>query len=95
MEIRHFFVAGINYRKTDAGLRGDFAVNTEQYVSLLKNAGISGVSELFVLSTCNRTEIYGIAPDADTLINLLCSETVGDKDIFLQLAYIKEGAQKQ
>jgi glutamyl-tRNA reductase len=93
MEINHFFVAGINYRKTDAGLRGDFAVNTEQYVSLLKNAGVSGVSELFVLSTCNRTEIYGIAPDADTLINLLCSETVGDKDIFLQLAYIKEGEE--
>jgi glutamyl-tRNA reductase len=93
MEMNHFFVAGINYRKTDAGLRGDFAVNTEQYVSLLQNAGIVGVSELFVLSTCNRTEIYGIAPDADTLINLLCSATVGDKDTFLQLAYIKEGKE--
>jgi glutamyl-tRNA reductase len=45
------------------------------------------------LSTCNRTEIYGIAPDADTLINLLCSETVGDKDTFLQLAYIKQGQE--
>ncbi len=91
MQIDHFFVAGINYRKTDAGIRGDFAVNAEQYASLLQKADAAGLSELFVLSTCNRTEIYGIAPDADTLINLLCSETVGDKETFSQLAYIKQG----
>ncbi len=87
--INHFFVAGINYRKTDAGMRGDFAVNTEQYASLLEKAGEAGLSELFVLSTCNRTEIYGLAADAETLINLLCDATVGDKETFTQLCYVK------
>lgn len=91
MDLTHFFVAGINYRKTDAGVRGDFAVNAEQYASLLEKAGNADLTELFILSTCNRTEIYGIAPDAGTLINLLCSETVGDKETFSQLAYIKQG----
>ncbi|MEO7530634.1 MAG: glutamyl-tRNA reductase [Sediminibacterium sp.] len=93
MNLNQFFVAGINYRKTDAGMRGDFAINTDQYASLLEKAGQLGLSELFVLSTCNRTEIYGIASEADILIHLLCSETVGDKETFSQLAYIKKGKE--
>jgi glutamyl-tRNA reductase len=93
MEMNQFFVAGINYRKTDAGMRGDFAVNADQYASLLQKAEQAGATELFVLSTCNRTEIYGLAPDADVLIELLCSETVGSSETFRQLAYIKQGEE--
>jgi glutamyl-tRNA reductase len=91
MEMNQFFVAGINYKKTDAAIRGEFAIGTEQYISLLQKAGKAGLSELFVLSTCNRTEIYGVAPDADTLVNLLCDETAGDVTTFRQLCYIKQG----
>jgi glutamyl-tRNA reductase len=91
MEMNQFFVAGINYKKTDAAIRGKFAIGTDQYASLLQKASDAGLSELFVLSTCNRTEIYGIAPSASTLINLLCSETVGDNVIFQQLCYSKQG----
>jgi glutamyl-tRNA reductase len=91
MEMNQFFVAGINYKKTDAAIRGKFAIGADQYASLLQKASDAGLSELFVLSTCNRTEIYGIAPSASTLINLLCSETVGDNVIFQQLCYTKQG----
>lgn len=91
MEIEHFFVAGINYKKTDATVRGQFAIDPNQYTSLLQKASLLGLQELFVLSTCNRTEIYGIAPDAGTLINLLCSETKGAADTFHELCYIKKG----
>lgn len=90
MEKGQFFVAGINYKKTDAGIRGNFAINPEQYHTILDNARRIGLKELFVLSTCNRTEIYGLAPDADTLIKLLCDVTVGDAETFLQLCYIKK-----
>ena len=93
MEIEQFFVAGINYKKTDAAIRGEFAVNLTQYTSLLQKASLQGLQELFVLSTCNRTEIYGLSPDAGTLINLLCSETVGEADTFRQLCYIKQGKE--
>jgi glutamyl-tRNA reductase len=91
MDNNQFFVAGINYRKSDAGIRGDFAVNTDQYTSLLQKAGRAGISELFVLSTCNRTEIYGLTNDVNLLVNLLCGETTGDAGTFLQLCYIKQG----
>ncbi len=90
MEKGQFFVAGINYKKTDAGIRGNFAISPDQYHTILTNAARIGLKELFVLSTCNRTEIYGLAPDADTLIRLLCEVTVGDAETFLQLCYIKK-----
>jgi glutamyl-tRNA reductase len=90
MEMNRFFVAGINYKKTDTAIRGEFAIGTAQYTSLLHKANHAGLSELFVLSTCNRTEIYGLAPDADTLINLLCDETTGDSATFRELCYVKQ-----
>jgi glutamyl-tRNA reductase len=90
-DISRFYIAGINYKKTDAVIRGQFAVNNEQYANLLSKAGDYGLHELFVLSTCNRTEIYGFAESPDQLIHLLCSETEGDTATFSQLAYIKNG----
>jgi glutamyl-tRNA reductase len=49
------------------------------------------VSEFFVLSTCNRTEIYGLAHQVSNLTHLLCSETAGTEETFNKLAYIKKG----
>jgi len=72
-------------------VRGQFAVSADHYASMLNNAFPGNVSEFFVLSTCNRTEIYGIAGNADVLVNLLCSETTGSVETFKELAYIKRG----
>ena len=90
-DISKFYVAGINYKKTDATIRSQFAVNNEQYAALLSQATAQGISSLFILSTCNRTEIYGFAEEAQQLIQLLCSQTNGDIATFKKLAYIKEG----
>jgi glutamyl-tRNA reductase len=89
--IANFFIAGINYKKTDAATRGKFAVNNEQYAHLLSIALTHKLDSFFILSTCNRTEIYGFADDAGQLIKLLCSQTAGHKDTFTQLTYIKQG----
>lgn len=91
VDINHFFVAGINYKKTDASIRGQFAVSNEQSAQIFARAKLQGLHELFILSTCNRTEIYGFANDATQLIQLLCEQTEGDKQTFEQLAYIKNG----
>src|SRR5689334_15351314 len=93
MDINQFYIAGINYRKTDASIRGLFAVNSDHYAGLLQKAPTYFLNELFVLSTCNRTEIYGIAPCADSLVHLLCSETEGSAETFKELAYIKQGEE--
>jgi glutamyl-tRNA reductase len=91
MDVNQFYIAGINYKKTDASMRGKFAVNPEQYALILCKAAQAGIRELFVLSTCNRTEIYGVAPDAETLMALLCAQTTGTAEDFSDLAYVKQG----
>ena len=91
MNMNRFFVAGINYKKTEAEMRGMFAINHEQYATVLKAAGAAGVDEVFVLSTCNRTEIYGLVDDYNILIDLLCQQTAGDAATFKKSAYIKNG----
>jgi glutamyl-tRNA reductase len=89
-DITNFFIAGINYKKTDAAVRGQFAVTNEQYEKLLTLAPQFNIREFFVLSTCNRTEIYGFAENAAALIELLCTQTKSDAAVFESLAYIKK-----
>jgi len=90
-DISKFFIAGINYKKTDAAIRGQFAVSPEQYEKLLALAPSHQLRELFVLSTCNRTEIYGFAEEPSQLIDLLCTQTIGTPSAFSKIAYIKNG----
>lgn len=89
--ISNFFVAGINYKKSDASIRGQFAINNEQYATILEIAAGMGLNELFILSTCNRTEIYGFASSSQQLIELLCSQTSGNVTTFMKAAYVKKG----
>ena len=90
-DISKFWIAGINYKKADAATRGQFAIQNDQHARLLEKALANSLDEVFVLSTCNRTEIYGFADSVSQLIDLLCDETVGSKETFLSSAYIKNG----
>jgi glutamyl-tRNA reductase len=92
-DISGFYIVGINYRKTDANVRGQFAVSNEQYERLLTLAPAHHLTEFFILSTCNRTEIYGFADNVRQLADLLCAEVMGDREAFLEMAYVKRGAE--
>lgn len=88
-----FFVAGVNYKKTDATLRGQYAISTDQYANLCELAPAHGVTEFFVLSTCNRTEIYGFAENVSSLSKLLCTQTQGSEQMFSEMAYTRKGVK--
>lgn len=90
-DIANFHSVGINYKKTDAAIRGLFAISQAQYLTILEHAKAAQLDDLFVLSTCNRTEIYGFAPSAQQLMEVLCKETNGDCNLFAQLAYVRSG----
>lgn len=90
-DISSFFIAGINYKKSDADLRGQYAINSDQYKKLLALAPQYGINQFFVLSTCNRTELYGFAEDAASLCQLLCTQTQGTLETFTKISYIKNG----
>jgi len=91
IDIGTFFIAGMNYKKSDATIRGQYAINKEQYTNLLSLAPQFGITQFFVLSTCNRTEIYGFADNAESLCQLLCTQTQGSLDNFIAMSYIKKG----
>ena len=90
-DISRFYVAGINYKKTDASVRGEFAVTPEKYEHILSGFISTEITEFFILSTCNRTEIYGLTSDVSHLVDVLCKHTAGNKETFLSRAYIKNG----
>lgn len=91
ISIEDFWVIGINYKNSDTALRGMYAVQDEQYEKILAASPQYAVEEVFVLSTCNRTEIYGFAPAPALLQSLLCDFTSGSKEDFNTHAYQKRG----
>lgn len=84
----HFFTIGISYEKADAKTRGLFSLSQEQKTNLIDESKHIGLEGVMVVSTCNRTEIYGFAEDVNTYINLLCKHSQGDPEIFHRVGYV-------
>ncbi len=89
--IEEFRIVGVNYKKSDAAVRGLFAVNQEQYSRLLASASAYGVSDFFILSTCNRTEIYGFAESDVDMMRFVSSVCAGDEATFADMSYSQKG----
>jgi len=81
-----FYCIGLNYNKADATIRGKFSLNQEQIVDLLADAKKMHTDGLLVISTCNRTELFGFAEHPFQLINLLCSHSNGTVEEFRDVA---------
>ena len=86
-----FCVAGINYRKSDISIRGKFSLLPEQSILLLERAVEKEFPGCMVLSTCNRTEIYGICDNPHQLIEMLCIHTHGSMKDFIEHGYQYKG----
>lgn len=89
IEIANFYVVGINYKKTDADRRSLFSIGETQHKKILEEAKQIGLNNLFVLSTCNRTELYGFCENVSILNELICKYTKGGKNLFDEMHYIK------
>jgi len=89
-ESSKFYVIGLSYKKADAEVRGHFSVSEDAQEHILSNAKASGVEALTVISTCNRTELYGFAQSPAQLVQLLCTYTLGSVEEFEKVSYIHE-----
>jgi len=81
--LSRFCVAGISYRKADTNIRGQFAVDEPAVLKILKDAADHGLHSIFVLSTCNRTEIYGYVQHPYELVWILSRHVRGSVEDFL------------
>jgi glutamyl-tRNA reductase len=88
-----FFAIGLNYKKADAEIRGHFSISEAAQKSILIAAQAMGISSLTLISTCNRTELYGFANQAKDLIKLLCEHAQGSLSQFEKVAYVHKDQQ--
>ena len=85
---KSFYCIGLSYQKADATIRGMFSLTPENKDQLLSQAKSEGFEELLVISTCNRTELYGYAEHPFQLIQLLCENSNGSVDDFQKVGYV-------
>lgn len=83
-----FYTIGLNYKKADALIRGNFSLDEAAMENLLVQAKNIDIDGLLVTSTCNRTELHGFAQHPFQLIKLLCDNTLGTIEQFQEVAYV-------
>jgi len=91
--LNRFFAVGISFKKTDLALRNKFAFNTEQCAKIYSQSNSDCLNNFFILSTCNRTEVYGFAPCEYVLTSLLQQYAQISAQSISEFMYVKEGEQ--
>jgi glutamyl-tRNA reductase len=83
-----FYNVGLSYKKADVKVRGAFSLTKENQKLLLLEAKEKGIDGIFVLSTCNRTEITGFAKHPFELISLLIKYSNGTVEDFINVSNV-------
>lgn len=92
-DLTSFYVIGISYREADLYTRGRFSLSKEQRLTILDKAKTLKIKEIFISSTCNRTEICAIVNNPSILIDLLCENSNGDLKTFENLGYVLKNVE--
>jgi len=92
-DLTNFYVIGISYRNADLYTRGKYSLSKVQRLAILKKAQVQSINEIFISSTCNRTEICSFADNPSILVDLLCENSKGDRETFENLGYILKNTE--
>lgn len=83
-----FYSIGLSYKKADAEIRGKFSLDAKAKTHALVQAKAEGIESLIILSTCNRTEIFGYAEHPFQLIKLICENSKGCAEEFQKVGFV-------
>jgi glutamyl-tRNA reductase len=72
-------------------IRDKFSLSPNKTVDFLNQATAKKISGCLALSTCNRTEIYGLCNDPKTFVQLLCENTESNVEDFQTHGYSYHG----
>jgi glutamyl-tRNA reductase len=87
------FVAGLSYKTAPIEVREKLAVHRSRLQCSGCRLRLRGnLSELVLLSTCNRVEIYGVSPWIHGIVQQLFKELTNSDLDFTPYLYVKEGA---
>ena len=88
------FVAGLSYKTTPVEFREQIAVQRSRLQCSGCRLKLRGnLSEVVLLSTCNRVEIYGVSPWIHGTVHRLFQELTNTNLDFTPYLYVKEGAE--
>ncbi len=85
---KNLYNIGVSYKKANAVMRGSFSLSKNNQIALLNEAKVNGIDGVFVLSTCNRTEITGLVEHPFKLISLLCKFSNGSVEDFVKVSNV-------
>jgi len=76
--MKNAFVSGISFKNADIKTRSAFSISAEKQSECYNLARSFDFKDFVVLSTCNRTEIYGIGPIevAEQIISTVCNQPI-------------------
>src|SRR5262249_47993023 len=88
------FVAGLSYKTAGVEVREKLAIGPPRLRCCGCRLRLAGnLSELVLVSTCNRVELYGVTPAVGSNINRLFQELSSSNFDFSPYLYIKEGVE--
>ena len=92
-QITDFCAVGVNHWEATIDIRERFSLKKAQKKELIEGAKREGINSLFVISTCNRTEIFAQDVTPQELIRLLVTYSNASLDEFHNYGFEKEGQQ--
>lgn len=90
-QLDDFCVVGINHWEATIEVRERFSISDPQKEELIEGAMREGINSLFVVSTCNRTEIFAQNTIPEELIRLLVTYSDATLDEFHEYGFEKTG----
>lgn len=90
-KISDFCAVGVNHWEATIDIRERFSLNNKQKKELIQGAKREGIESLFVVSTCNRTEIFGQDVSPQELVRLLTTYTNATLEEFHNYGFEKQG----
>ncbi len=90
--MQKFVVVGLSYKKANEKIRSQFSLSEKQQREILMSAQ-KEKSLGFIISTCNRTEIYALANDVEDIYAKWNQATNTTIDELKDYLYIYEGEQ--
>lgn len=89
--LNDYTLIGINHWEAPVEVREKFSLNDERKRLFLDGARREGINSIFVVSTCNRTEIFAYGASTRELIRLLTNYSDGNLDEFHKYGFELEG----
>lgn len=89
--IQDFHVLGLSYEKADVETRGKYSffdVYTDEFIQKAKEVN---AEDFFVLSTCNRTEVYYFSPEPEKMVQAYSDQVKGSAEELKDIAFLKSG----